>query len=170
MVDAALAAGRMFGMIQPRGRGGALERVGCLGRLSSFAETDDGCYLITLTGIARFTVAEELALRHGYRSVRADFSGFADLGAAPPVVLDRDALLGALRRYFGTRGLDANWDALAQIDDDMLVTTLSMVCPFSDVEKQALLEAVDQTERLGKLLALLAIGSHEGNGGTRHAS
>src|ERR1700691_1478865 len=90
LTEDALAAGRMFAMIQPDARrpdgpsGPGLYRIGCLGRLVSFSETDDGRYLITLFGLARFAIAEELPVRRGYRRVRADFSGFeADLEPPP---------------------------------------------------------------------------------------
>ncbi len=173
MVDEALAAGRMFGMIQPRSRGqesgrnserGGLHRIGCLGRVSSFAETDDGCYLITLVGLARFEVLEEGPVSRGFRSVHADFSTFErDLEPATAPQIDRRAVVASLRRYFQRRGLEANWDAVTQMDDFALVTTLCMVCPFSDVEKQMLLEAPDEISRARDLHALLEIGSHEGD-------
>ena len=168
LVEDCLGRGRMFGMIQPDpgrppvGEGGArtapaLYRVGCLGRLSSFAETEDGRLLVTLTGVARFGVAEELPMRRGYRRVRADYAPWRDDldldRPAPP--LDRAALLGALRPYFRSRRIDVNWEALEQVVDGMLVTTLAMVCPFDPREKQALLEAPAAEERARVLLALL---------------
>jgi uncharacterized protein len=167
MTEDALGAGRMFGMIQPDGSlpegkaGPALFRVGCLGRLSSFSETDDGRYLITLSGIIRFAVAAELAMGRGYRRVRGDFSAYHDdLDLEPRAVgVDREALLRALRKYFAHRGFDANWDAIKRMSDDMLVITLSMVCPFEPVEKQALLEAATETERARTLLTLLEMGA-----------
>lgn len=165
----ALAAGRMFGMVQPEPHRAALEtgpalyRVGCLGRLSSFAETEDGRFLITLTGMIRFRIISELPLRHGYRRVRGDFAGFegdlAEPAEAPP--LDRASLVGALRPYFRARGIDANWDAIEQTSDDMLILTLCMVCPFEVPEKQALLESPDGAERAAMLLALLQMGAHD---------
>ena len=174
LVDESLAAGRMFGMIQPRSRhgetlaneSGGLHRIGCLGRVSSFAETDDGCYLITLVGLARFSIVEEQPVQRGFRSVSADFTGFElDLGPILAPSIDREALIRSLRRYFSRRGLDANWDAVTQMDDDTLVTTLCMVCPFTDVEKQMLLEAPDEVQRAQDLHALLEIGSHEADDG-----
>ena len=163
-----LAAGRMFGMVQPDrhlpkgAQGPGLYRVGCLGRLSSFSETDDGRLLITLTGLIRFRIAEELPLAEGgYRRVRADYADFAaDLAveeAAAP--LDRGELLTALRPYFRARGIEANWDAVEQTADAMLVTTLSMVCPFEVPEKQALLEAPDAAERARMLVTLMRMGA-----------
>ncbi|WP_135467831.1 LON peptidase substrate-binding domain-containing protein [Crenalkalicoccus roseus] len=172
MTEDALAAGRMFGMIQPepgapRGpTGPGLYRTGCLGRLSSFAETEDGRFLITLTGVIRFSVVEELPMRRGYRRVRADYAPFReDLDLAPPPPLDRAALLGALRAYFRARGIEANWEAIEQASDAMLVLTLPMVCPFEVAEKQALLEARGPAERAAMLLALLEMGAHGGMAG-----
>ena len=138
-----------------------LYRIGCLGRISSFSETNDGRYLITLTGIVRFEVAEELSMHRGYRRVRAELSRFsADLDASSELRLDREALLAALRRYFAQRGIDANWDALSEMPDYALIVTLSMVCPFDPTEKQALLEAPTPAERAEVLLSLLLIDSH----------
>lgn len=168
MVEDALAAGRMLGMVQgdpslPRiGADSQTYKVGCLGRVSSFSETDDGRLLITLTGLIRFRVAEEIAGRRGYRRVRADYAEFAaDLDVdAPPPPLDRDALLAALRPYFRARGIEANWEAIEQTGEAMLVTTLCMVCPFDVREKQALLEAPGAEERARMLIALMEMDSH----------
>jgi len=166
MTEDALAAGRMFAMIQPDARhpdGTGLYRIGCLGRLVSFSETDDGRYLITLLGVSRFAVAEELPMQRGYRRVRADYSEFAaDLEPAREVeqCFDRATLLTSLRGYFAHRGFEANWDAINQMPDEALVVTLSMVCPFEPAEKQALLEAPTPTERAQVLLACLQIETH----------
>src|SRR5579863_41204 len=167
MTEDALGGGRMFGMIQPdpnapeTDRGPGIYRVGCLGRLSSFSETDEGHYLITLTGLTRFAVMEELEMRRGYRRVRGDFSAYqADLDLAEqPIGVERDALLTTLRGYFGRRGFQANWDAINGLEDEMLLVTLAMVCPFEPAEKQALLEAPSQAERASALLALLQMGA-----------
>ena len=148
MVDDALASGRVIGMIQPDESrpdtpgGPAMYRVGCLGRLASFSETDDGRYLVTLAGLTRFWVQVELEMARGYRRVRADLARFQDdLATAKPVAIDRDRLLTALRGYFGVRGFDANWEAIEDMPDPDLVRTLAMICPFEPPEKQALLEA-----------------------------
>jgi len=162
MVQDSLARGRMFGMIQPDPSAAAqaapaLFRIGCLGRLSSFAETEDGRLLITLTGVIRFRIAEELHPQRGYRRVRADYAPFAadlDIQRAYPDI-DRAALLTALRPYFKTRGIDANWDAIEQTADNLLVTTLAMVCPFEVRERQALLEAGTPADRAAMLIALM---------------
>jgi len=167
MVQDSLANGRMFGMIQPDPNmpadesGEALFRVGCLGRLSSFSETDDGRMLITLTGLVRFTIAAELGLRHGYRRVRGDVTQYlGDLALErPPADIERDKILAALRGYFARRSVDANWEAIRGLSDDGLVITLAMACPFEPVEKQALLEAPDDADRAATLLALLQMGA-----------
>lgn len=168
MTQDSMAAGRMFGMIQPDPgaaegpKGPGLYRVGCLGRLTSFAETDDGRMLVTLTGLVRFRVLEELEVRHGYRRVRADYAPFmADLDTAGPApVIDRPELLAALRPFFKARGIEANWTAVEQTTDPALVLTLAMVCPFEVPEKQALLEAATPAERATMLIALLRMGAH----------
>ena len=169
MVDDALGAGRMLGMIQSdtrkpaTGNGPGLFRVGCLGRLSAFSETDDGRYLITLTGVVRFTVIDELPVKRGYRRIRAEFSSFAD--DLLPLEnsesgIDRDAIIAALHPYFAAVDIDANWEAIHTMPDDDLLITLSMACPFSPPEKQALLEADGTIARAEVLLALLEINAH----------
>jgi Lon protease-like protein len=171
MVEDAFADGRMFGMIQPHehaeppahAEGPALYHVGCLGRLSQFSETDDGRYLITLTGICRFRVRREFSTRRGYRRIAPDFAPFhADLAPPPPLPDGtREQLLGALRPYFAAQQIDPNWDAINRMPDPTLVTTLSMLCPFGTAEKQALLEADTLFDRAADLLALLRMALHD---------
>ncbi len=170
MVEDALGGSRHIGMIQPnpalpRGPNGpGLHRVGCLGRLVSFAETDDGRFLITLRGITRFHVVEELGMTRGYRRVAGDFTAFAaDPGQAEPVAIDRHELFDLLREYFARRGAEINWDALQDMSDTSLVATLAIACPFEPLEKQALLEAPDETERAITLLTLLRFESLAGD-------
>jgi uncharacterized protein len=167
MTEDALGSGRMLAMIQPdptaaaTPNGPGLYRIGCLGRLSAFSETDDGRFLITLTGLIRFEMAAELEPRRGYRRARGDFARFSDdLVLEPrPIGVEREALLAALRGYFARRELEANWDAIRRIPDDILVVTLAMMCPFEPAEKQALLEAPSEAERAAALLVLLQMGA-----------
>jgi Lon protease-like protein len=171
LVEDSLAHGRMFGMISPNEHapraenGPSLYRIGCLGRLSQFSETEDGRFLITLTGITRFVVKRELPMQHGYRRVEADFSPFAqDQRIAPDIDPEtRREIIEALRVYFGMKGIDANWDAVNGMPDELLVVTLAMLCPFDTAEKQALLEAPTEHDRAGDLLALLRMAVHEGD-------
>ena len=167
MTEDALANGRMFAMIQPDAAlpetptGPALYRVGCLGRLTTFNETDDGRFLITLTGVSRFSIASEVDMRRGYRRVIGDFSRYlADLNdPEEDTAIGRDALLDALRGYFARRQVEPNWEAINRLADDALVVTLAMVCPFEPIEKQALFEAQGEAERADTLLALLRMGA-----------
>ena len=167
MTEDALGAKRMLGVLQPdrtaptAPEGPGLFRVGCLGRLVSFSETEDGRFLVTLEGVIRFEIERETDMRRGYRRVRGDFTRFLDdLSLDPqPIGVKRDALIAALRDYFGRRELEANWDAIRRIPDDMLAVTLAMICPFEPAEKQALLEAPTPAERGSTLLALLRMGA-----------
>jgi len=177
MTEDALGAGRLIGMIQPRradDRADAPElyQIGCAGRITQFAETDDGRFLITLTGVCRFAVVHEIATTRGYRRVTADWERFAgDLAAAETLVLDRPQLLERLKRYFDAEGISADWNTIKATPDERLVTTLAMICPFKANEKQALLEAGSLAACADLLLALLdmaAAGGDRGDGDVRH--
>lgn len=183
MVQDALATDRLIGMIQPRdiqprdaGMAGQppLFDVGCAGRITSFSETDDGRFLITLTGVCRFRVRSEMPTTRGYRRAVADWSEFmADLDDDGPCHVDRDRLDAALRTYFQQQGITANWESIAQAPPDRLITSLAMICPFDAPEKQALLESPDMDARARLLLALVEMAIHQGNGegeggGLRH--
>ncbi len=167
LVEDSLAAGRMFGMVQPDKRlpagesGPGLYRIGCLGRISSFSETEDGRYLVTLTGLIRYSIVEELPGRNGYRRVRAALAGFSADLEPPPMDMERNQLLTALRLYFSHTGVEANWEAIGAMPDSVLVTTLCMACPFDPEEKQALLEAPGLPERARVLLATLQINAFD---------
>jgi Lon protease-like protein len=173
MVDDAMAGDRIIGMLQPQAGSAGLPNlspVGCAGRITSFAETSDGRYLITLTGCARFRLASELPAQTPYRQIRADFAPFEDDLSAPPVDdigLDRDGLLDALRAYLETRGLDIDWDTAETAPPEALINSLSMALPFEPSEKQALLEAISLTDRSTALTALLTIdAAGDGEGET----
>jgi Lon protease-like protein len=172
MVDDALAGNRLIAMIQPTENEEKilkppLSAVGCAGRLSAYRETDDGRYLITLTGICRFRVAEELAVDSPYRQVAADFGAFAgDLVASEDSDFPRERLLEALRTYLSRRDLKADWQSVMSAPAEALVNALSMLCPFEPVEKQALLEARGWEERVAILTALLEMASAAPGGPT----
>ncbi len=163
MVDAALAGDRLIGMIQPRDdlnlTRPALYNAGCAGRITSFAETDDGRYLLNLTGTRRFTIREELSGDAPYRIVRPDWSAFAVDGRDDPTVadIDRDQLLDALRDYLDTENLEIEWEKAAAASLEALVISLAMGCPFQPNEKQALLEAKTLAEQATCLTALMAL-------------
>ncbi|QIE56843.1 ATP-dependent protease [Pikeienuella piscinae] len=171
MFDDALKTGRrLVGMIQPAGDGDppALRDVGCAGRIVSFSETEDGRYLVVLAGICRFSPAEELDGFTPYRRVRPDWSRWRrDLGPQEADDgFDRPKFLFLLKRYFSAAGLSTDWDSLKEADEEMLVNSLAMLCPFSAEEKQALLEAEMLGDRRASLIALMefAIASHGEDG------
>lgn len=171
MVDDAMAGDRMIGLIQPSGGPADLPRltaVGCAGRITSFAETSDGRYLITLTGVSRFRVAAELSSPTPYRQVRAAFAAYeADLSSPEDGPFDRPAFLDALRVYLERRQLDIDWETAEAAPREALVNSLSMALPFEPAEKQALLEAMDLDDRAESLKALLRIDAAEpGDGDT----
>ncbi len=165
MIDDALAGERVIGMIQPAGesgdaRGPALADVGALGRITSFSETDDGRYLITLTGVCRFRIAQELKTPTPYRQALVDYSGFAaDLKPANRVKIDREKLRNALKRYVDTHGYQADWSAVDEAPSEALVNAVSTLCPFDPPAKQALLEAETLSDRCAALIALLEMES-----------
>jgi hypothetical protein len=173
MVQSALKTDQRFiGMIQPvepnpndnSGLDGAadadnqpkLYSIGCAGRITSFSETEDGHYTILLSGACRFRIAEELTPLDGYRRVLADYLRFRkDLWQDNEAAIDREKLLETLQAYLDSEEIDANWEAVVESPDDRLVNSLSMSCPFSPSERQALLEAPDISERNRILIALL---------------
>jgi len=168
MIEDCMAAGRLLGMIQgdssqPRGeRGTAIFSVGCLGRLTSFSETEDGRFLITLTGLQRFRVVEEVEMRRGYRRMAVDYGDFGNDSQPQPEedTVEREEFMDILRPYLVAHGMEVNWEAITKTPEAMLVTTLSMVCPFSASEKQALLEAIEPAERTATMLALMRMAVH----------
>jgi len=161
LVDAALSGNRLIGLIQPNGHDEKAIRpnladVGCAGRITSYRETDDARYLITLTGICRFRVAEEISVITPYRQVGADYAPFAaDLADGTDRNLPRERLMAALNEYLARRDLKADWRGVLDAPAETLVNALSMLCPFEPAEKQALLEAPGWHERVDTLLALL---------------
>lgn len=166
MVDDALKTEhRLIGMIQPRSSdtkksGRELYGVGCAGRIVTFSETDDGRYLIALTGVSRFQVQDEVEGFQPYRRVSATWDNFAMDPKRPQKddpEFDKEAFLKLVNIYFETKSLDTDWDALGQADEETIINALSMMCPFSAGEKQALLEAEDLSARRKTLAALLQI-------------
>ncbi len=166
MIEDALKAERLIGMIQPSEDAtdvgaAACYSIGCAGRITQFTETDDGRFLITLTGVARFRMSRELPqMDGGYRLIEPDFTPFAgDLRVQGGTgMIERETLIAHLKAFFSRKQIEANWEAIEKADDESLVTALSMVCPFQPPEKQALLEAVDFVARAETLIALLQMG------------
>lgn len=150
---------RLIVMAQPRGgaAGDRLNAIGCAGRLTGFNETDDGRYMITLTGISRCRIGDEIDGFVPYRRALIDWSGFdRDLGGSErDAGLDRKALFALLRRYFSAEEFDVDWDGLAGASDEVLINSISMLCPFDAEDKQALLEAPSLSTRRETLVTLM---------------
>ena len=150
---------RLIGMVQPRGGAGEgkLNAIGCAGRLTAFSETEDGRYMITLTGVSRFRLLEETTGFSPYRKFRVSWRDFtSDLGSAEhDAGLDRGAFMGLLRRYFQEEELSTDWQSLGEADDELLINSLSMLCPFGAEDKQALLEAPSLSTRRETLVTLM---------------
>lgn len=161
MIDEAMTGTRLIGMIQPSLDGAVrkdgepqLCEVGCLGRVTSLAETGDGRYLIVLQGVCRFRVTSELSVRTPFRQCRiVSFEG--DLNEEQGTgEINRPALLKTFRAYLEANGLDADWESVSRAENTMLVNALSMMAPYGAAEKQALLEAPDLKSRAETLIAI----------------
>lgn len=167
MTNAAISTERIIGMVQPSSEADlakegdadakpAIYDVGCAGRITSFSETSDGRILITLTGISRFRIEEEMTSLTPYRIAQVDFDTYS--GDLTPELhqekVNRDHLLDVFRRYLTAHELEADWDSVHRSSNETLVNTLSMISPYPPSEKQALLEAEDIAKRSEVLIAL----------------
>ncbi|MEI4471785.1 LON peptidase substrate-binding domain-containing protein [Frigidibacter sp. MR17.24] len=177
--DALKTPGRLIGMVQPRtlppgveaDRAAPLQRrlnaIGCAGRVTAMSETEDGRYMITLTGVSRFRLVSEVEGFTPYLRARVDWEGFGrDLGRveADPG-FDRAGFLGLLRRYFDNEQLATDWESLKDAEDELLLNSLSMLLPFEPEEKQALLEAPDLGQRRETLVTLIEFALRSGGEG-----
>ena len=152
---------RLIGMIQPlevKGRSGTgLHTIGCAGRVTQFSETEDGRYLITLTGVSRFRVMSEVDGFTPYRRCEVSWDGFAQDLASHEKDLDfsRPDFMTLLGKYFDARSLSADWDTLKDAEDELLINSLSMMLDFEPEDKQALLEAPCLSTRRETLVTLI---------------
>jgi Lon protease-like protein len=161
MVEDTLSGERLIGMIQPDPSYGGkkappLLKMGCAGRITAFAETPDNRILMTLSGVCRFTIIDELDADTPYRQVIPDFRPFAaDLvsGHGSDQV-NRPAVIKAFRDYLEANNMSASWNDIDAASTEVLVNTLSQLAPYPVEEKQALLEAPDLKTRADVLVAL----------------
>jgi Lon protease-like protein len=173
MVDDAIASARLIGMIQPLpGDETAVDAtqlydIGCAGRLTRLAETGDGRYLVTLTGVARFRVLDELKVRTPYRQCRVSYNEFSEdllMGAGADAV-DRDSMVSMLRNFAECSKLEVDWASIDAAPTETLVNALAMMCPFGANDKQALVEAIDLKTRAETLVALAKLDLAQRNAG-----
>lgn len=180
LVGDALAGDRLIGIVQPEadeaeeesppGKKVPLRATGGVGRITGYQETDDGRCLISLTGIARFAIRDELSSDQAYRMCEVDWEPFAgdlEKGLGESGV-DRERLLEVLRKYLRINKMTADWDGINNSPNELLVNTLSMISPFGPEEKQALLEAKDLSQRAEVLMALaeMEIAGNDGTSGS----
>lgn len=169
--DCIKTEGRIIGMVQPNvvpGRDGpGLQTIGCAGRISQFSETEDGRYMITLAGVSRFRVVDEVEGFAPYRRCSVSWDGFDQdmLSAEKDSAFDRAGFLKTLTRYFEVQGLSADWDTLKEADDELLVNSLSMMLEFEPEDKQALLEAPSLSTRRETLITLIEFAMRGGGEG-----
>ena len=167
MIDDALRSGhRLIGMIQPDpAHQGAEEskphlfQIGCVGRMTQFAESGDGRYLIQLTGVSRFRIAQELVVTTPYRQCKVTYHPFADdfIARKGEDEVDRKSLLRALSTFLKANNLKADWDGIENAPNEALVNALAMMSPYDAAEKQAMLEAPDLKTRAEILVAVTEI-------------
>jgi uncharacterized protein len=161
---------RLIGMIQTRDTPSGerrLQAIGCAGRLTGFSETEDGRYMITLSGISRFRVKEEVQGFTPYRRCMVDWSPFVlDLRREEETDsgFDRKKFLDLLGRYLSAMDLSTDWDSLKEAETELLINSLSMLCPFEPEDKQALLEAPSLSTRRETLVTLIEFALRGGSG------
>lgn len=161
MVRDAVTTDGLIGMIQPKtpeseAGDSELYAVGAVGKIDDLVDTGNDRFTLRLKGLARFEVANELSTTTPYRQIHADWSRFDDSATDRSAdEINRRTLLAALSNYLDTKGLDADFDAIAEAPNDVLVNTLSMIIPMGVPEKQALLEAMSVIERAATLETLL---------------
>ena len=173
MVKHALATPtRLIGMLQPRDHVDdasteepTLFETGCAGRVSFFQESDDGRFVIALNGVCRFHRLDQQLDPNGFLVADVDWRPFANDLRIDVSALDRDPLMGVLRRYFDLKGFETDWTQIENSDNHQLLATLSMVCPFEVAEKQALLEADSMASRADLLIAMMEMAIHDETGG-----
>ena len=161
---------RLIGMIQPsegpKGDRTRLQTIGCAGRVTGFSETEDGRYMVTLAGISRFRIQKVQEGFTPYLKADVAWEDFSrDLGGTEnDPGFDRDRFLRLLGRYFESRSLSTDWDSLQEAEDELLVNSLSMLCPFEPEDKQALLEAPSLPTRRETLVTLIEFSLRGGTG------
>jgi uncharacterized protein len=180
LVDYALAGDRLIGIVQPAPDAGEVEspsgkifplrRIGCAGRITSFSEGDDGRLMLSLTGISRFRMLQDVESDEPFRFGRVSFAEFATdfTSGHGEDDVDRQRLLTTLRNYLIANNLSADWDRIDSASNERLVNTLSILSPYGAEEKQALLEARDLKARAEALVALaeMELASRDDGSGT----
>ena len=164
MINDSMRSNKFIGMIQPKSLkdednfNPKLYRIGCLGKIISFKETDDGRYLIELKGLIRFETREEVTSEKKYREFNINFENFFDdlnEGKENIKFSDLELIFKDLKSLFEKRGFIINWKALEKQSLDETINALAMASPFTVEEKQVLLEAKNLDIRKNKISEIL---------------
>lgn len=159
---------RLIGMVQPHQNPNGdeqLHAIGCVGRVTQFSETVGNRYMITLAGISRFRILNEVTGFHPYRKAEVSWDGFErDIGLPEADEgFDRPVFMTELKKFFDANDLQTDWDSLKDADVEMLINSLSMLCPFDPEEKQALLEAPSLSTRRETIMTLIQFSLRGGS-------
>ena len=165
MVNESMKAEKLIGMVQPKTMKNfdntklpILHKIGCLGKINSFKETDDGRYLIELKGLIRFKIINEITNDKNYREVEVSFDDYLhDLDEKKEDLKfsDLELIFKDFKSLFEKRGFIINWKALEKQSLDETINALAMTSPFSLEEKQVLLEAKNLNARKTKIAEIL---------------
>ena len=169
MINDSMKSNKLIGMIQPKNssddfNGPVLHNIGCLGKITSFKETEDKRYLIELKGLIRFEVIKEIETAKKYRVYEVDFKRFNhDLDDKKEQLKfsDLELIFKDLKTLFEKRGFIINWKELEKQSLDETINALAMASPFSLEEKQVLLEAENLNIRKDKIAAILSTYTHD---------
>ncbi len=175
MIDDALKGDRLIGMVQT-GPGKDIAKIGGLGRITQFSETDDGRYVVVLKGLKRFAITEELDVTTPYRQAKVDFSAYENdaethIAKQTSEALsetgrsDRAALTVAMKSLANALGVQVDWDSLAEIPLPVLINQAAMISPFAPEDKQSLLEAETSDDRRRLLIGLMHLYASQADGG-----
>ena len=162
MIEDAMKSDKYIGIIQPsisKKENSDTEEVGCLGKISTYVENDDGTLIVKLTGVCRFNINEKLDSDTAYNQMRVSYNQFKDdLKLNDPIKsIDRDKLLNVISDYLNVNDLTTDWSVITDTDTEILINAFAMLSPFSSEEKQALLEAKNIENRSEILIALSEI-------------
>ncbi|MAI83519.1 MAG: peptidase S16 [Rickettsiales bacterium] len=169
MFDYALLKDRLIGMIQPKEEltkqheQPEIHSIGCVGQIIAFNQTNDNRYEIVLKGICRFSIRKELELVNGFRTASVKWESFKNDLKEYKTSLSGKRLKfeEKLKLYLKKINIKADWQAIEASSDEDLLNSISMGCPFSSIEKQALLEALSIEDRLDVLISLLDMSISE---------
>jgi len=178
LVDDSFANGHYIGIVQPQVDAPdpvpgdvALYKTGTIARIISFFDASDGTYQITLQGVMRFRVISEQLADGGYRTAMVDYMPYVDDLAlmTESEGTSREQLISLMHNFLEEKDIEVNWEAVNEASYSALVSSLVMTCPFSSVEKQALLELGDQAQRAEMLIQLFNMsGDGQATSSSRH--